>query len=142
MNHAASLAHPSVRAYMARHGIADSALRSDGRLFITIDERWRVQIKPGVDRGVLLQARLLDPGPAGPRQADEALLRLGARGAGLLREFGSTLAIDPREGALVLQECLPAETDLPALETAIAGFANALAYWGAACDAERAHFAH
>jgi hypothetical protein len=120
---------PVVRAFVQRHRIPKEAVRAGGRVVLTVDQRHRVHVMPAPHQRIALQAELL-PLPEQPTNRLEAtLLRLSRAAAGLLQQHASTLSIDQQRQALVLQQCVAAGADLPALEDALADFVNALAFW-------------
>lgn len=130
---ALSLLPPTVRAFVDRHRIPHDAMRGEGRVVLTVDQRWRIHLLPGPHHRVVLQAQLLGMPEPLDRRATELLQRLCKAAAGLLQEHASTLCLDPQRQALVLQQTLAAGADLPALEEALADFTNALAFWSDLC---------
>lgn len=131
---------PVVRAFVQRHQIPKDAVRGSGRVALTVD-RYRVQLLPAPHHRVALQAELMALPEQGTRRVDDLLLRLARMGAGLLQLHGSTLCIDAQRQALVLQQAVPANAELPVLEEALADFTNALAFWHRVCERERAAMA-
>lgn len=127
---------PVVRAFVERQRIPREALRSDGRLVLTIDRRWRVHIVSAPHHRVALQAELMGLPDRGDRRLDDLLLRLATAAAGLMQQHASTLCIDRSRQALVLQQQLPADADPRRLREALADFANALAFWSRLCAGE------
>ncbi|HZY20522.1 MAG TPA: CesT family type III secretion system chaperone [Ramlibacter sp.] len=125
--------HSAVSAYAARHRLDGSALRSDGRLTLRFDGRYRVQLRPAADGRIAVVSRLLDLSGRPRADADEALRQLATLACGLLRQDAAALCIDTPESALVLQQVLPADTDVEQLESQLAAFVNALAFWTRAC---------
>lgn len=131
-------AHPAVRAYAQRNGIDASAFREDGRITLTIDERYRVQLRAAADGRLALSSLLLDLGQlAGPR-VDAILQRLATWAAGMMRDHASALALDEAAQALLLQQELAASSDVAALESELADFVNVLAFWVRTCAREAA----
>lgn len=130
--------HPAVRAYAARHGIPPEAFRSDGRMALTFDEAYRVQVRPAAQGQLALTARLLDlegwPAPA----VDELLLKVCALGCGLARLHAPGLTLDGSTRALQLQQLLPATTSVETLERELGDFVNVLAFWHRICTEEAA----
>lgn len=129
-----SSTHPAIQAYAARHGVNADAIRSDGRLTLSVDKRYRVHLRTLPDRRIALTARLLDL--SGAARTDDILARLSGLATGMLRAHASTLCVDERDQALLLQELLDAQTDAAQLETTMADFLNALAFWSRVCAAE------
>lgn len=122
--------HSGVREFMARRGIAVTTLRNDGRLSLTIDEKYRVHLRPASDGRLALQAKVADfPDAANNRAADEAIEHLLNRSAGMLRKYASTLCLEPHSQTVRLQQLLAANTSGEQLEAEIAEFTNALDYW-------------
>lgn len=122
--------HPALRSYAARHGIAPSSFRADGRVTLSFDRRYRIELRPGPDGRIITAARLLYLHELAPATADEVLLRLATAAAGLMREHGPGLCINEQEGSVLLQQLLPATLDVAGLEQALAHFINVLAFWG------------
>jgi hypothetical protein len=121
--------HPAIRAYASSHGVDASSFRQDGRVTLSFDRRYRVQLRPGPDGRVIVSTRLLDLGELSPVTANEVLLRLGMAAGGMLRDHGCGLCIDEQEGSLLLMQLLPASLDLASLEEALAEFVNVQAFW-------------
>jgi hypothetical protein len=131
------LAHPAVQAFMARNGISQQDLRSDGRLSLTLDQKYRVQVHSTSHNRVALSSELLSlAGRYDDRVTGDALERLMALGAGMLQQHASTLCVDDRRQALTLQQTLPASADGAGVELAIAEFVNVLPFWLNACASE------
>lgn len=127
---------PVVRAFVASHRIPGDALRADGRVVLTIDERWRVHLLGAPHQRVALQSDLLALPEQPERHTNELLARLGRLAAGLLQRHASTLCIDAHRNCLVLQQSVPASCELAALEDALADFSNALAFWSRQCRSD------
>lgn len=123
---------PVVRALMQSHRIPSEAVRGEGRVVLTLDQRWRVHLVPTAHARVALQSELLALPEQPGRTTDDALLYLAKVAAGLLRRHASSLAIDARRRALVLQQLVPATASLAELEDALADFTNALDIWSRA----------
>lgn len=122
--------HPAIRTFMARHAISADALRQDGRLMLTIDGAYRVQVRRAADGGLALQAKVMTlPGNENSREAGQALERLLNLGAGMLREHSSTLCFETHGQSLQLQQALPADTNGEQLDNGLAEFTNALQFW-------------
>lgn len=144
MNTPTFLPHPVLAEYAARHRIAPpSPPRTDGRLTLRIDNRWRVHMagkmegrSPGP---IVLSARLLDLGESKRSQAatDDLLVRLASLAAGRLKGHASSLSLDSASQALLLMEVLPASSDLQAVQNGLAEFVNALAFWSQAIEREK-----
>ncbi len=127
---------PVLRTLAQRHGMDHSAVRSDGSLSLTIDERYRVRLRAAPHNRVALSSPLLNlPAEDDPRSG-EALQRLLKIAAGMLRGHASTLCLDARQQSLQLQQTVPANADAAAMEEALADFSNALAFWCKLCRAE------
>jgi hypothetical protein len=124
-----ALLPPVIRAFAQRHGIGPQSLRSDGSLTLTVDRRYRVRMRPAPHNRVALVSQLITL-PAPPSHDADALIeRLMRVGAGLLQKHGSTLCLDARQQALLLQQSLPADADAQMVEDTLADFSNALAFW-------------
>lgn len=127
---------PVLRSLAHRHGMSPGALRSDGSLSLTIDQRYRVRLRPAPHNRVALSSPLLTLPAADDPRSDEALQRLFKLAAGMLREHASTLCLDARQQSLQLQQTVPANADADVMEDALADFSNALAFWTKLCRAE------
>lgn len=134
-------AHPAVRAYAQRNGIDAGAFREDGRVTLTIDERYRVQLRAAADGRLALSSLLLDLGQLPAPRVDATLQRLAIWAAGMMRDHASALAVDEAAQALLLQQELAAGTDVAALESELADFVNVLAFWARTCARETATLA-
>jgi hypothetical protein len=130
---------PVVRAFVQTHSIPPDAIRSEGRLVLTLDQRWRVHVLPAPQQRVALQAELITIAEPADRRTDDTLARLCRTATALLKEHASTLCIDARRQALVLQQMLPQASDVGTLEDALADFTNALSFWSRLCRAETAN---
>lgn len=127
---------PPVRAFVQRHRIPSASIRPDGRVVLSIDQHYRVQLIPAPHNRVAIQHELLALPDQESRAFDDLLLRLAKAACGLLQQHASTLSIDRRRQALVLQQTVEASADLAALEGALADFTNTLPFWGHLCRAE------
>lgn len=134
-------AHPAVRAYAQRNGIEAGAFHEDGRLTLTIDDRYRVQLRTAADGRLALSSLLLDLGQLAAPRVDATLQRLAVWAAGMLRDHASALALDEAAQALLLQQELAAGADVAALESELADFVNVLAFWVRTCAREAASVA-
>lgn len=132
---------PVVRAFVQTHRIPADAVRSEGRVVLTLDQRWRVHLLPAPQQRVALQAELMTVPEAPDKRTDEALFRLCRTAAALLKEHASTLCVDTRRQALVLQQMVPQAGNVASLEEALADFVNALSFWTRLCRAETANTA-
>jgi hypothetical protein len=129
--------HPAVHAFMARNGVSIQDLRSDGKLTLTIDGKYRVHVHSGPHNRVALTAELMSfAGRSGQAAAADALERLLTLGAGMLQQHPSTLCFDDRRDALLLQLALPASAEAQEVEKAIAELVNVLPFWRKACANE------
>ncbi len=135
-DHSLAALPPVVRAFVQTHRIPPDAIRSEGRLVLTLDQRWRVHVLPAPQQRVALQAELASVPQVPDRRTDDALLRLCRTAAALLKEHASTLCIDARRQALVLQQMMPQASDVGTLEDALGDFVNALSFWSRLCRAE------
>lgn len=125
-------AHPAVRAYALRHGLGEDDFRSDGRLALTIDERWRIQLQPAPQGCLALTASLVDLDTLPPAALSRLLVELASSVTAMAREHAAGLSIDAGRQQLLLQQSLAAGTDVQQLEAELAGFVNVLAFWGPA----------
>lgn len=129
-----SQAHPAILAFMARRGMPMSELRSDGRLTLNFDQKYRVHVHSSTHNRVALSAQLMSLGARYHDAAsDQALERLTALAAGMLQQHASSLCLDERAKALLLQQTLPADASAANVEAALADFVNMLPFWASAC---------
>lgn len=126
------LAHPAMAAYAKQQGLGAEAFKSNGRLTVRFDDRYRVHMQPVASGRIAITARLLDLAPLGHKKED-VLLRLSTLAAGLLRDHRSGLCIDPSDQTLLLQSQLGAETDVEQLQAELEDFLNALEFWTRTC---------
>ncbi|MGE0329480.1 MAG: CesT family type III secretion system chaperone [Ramlibacter sp.] len=129
---------PAVRAFVQSHRLPSDAVRPEGRVVLNIDQRWRVHLVSTAHMRVALQCELMALPEPTDRRTDDALLRLAKVAANLLQRRASSLAIDPRRRALVLQQLVSASATLADLEEALADFSNALEFWSRMCRNEPA----
>ncbi len=131
--------HPTVKAFAQKHGLGAAAVRSDGRLTLTLDRKYRVHLQGAPHNRVALTAQLMAlPAASQDAKPAQALERLLKTGAGMLQQHAATLCLDPRQQALLLQQQLPADADVAALEKGVAQFTNALAFWSKVSATEAA----
>jgi len=129
--------HPALRGFMARQGLRAQDLRSDGRLTLTIDGKYRVHLYRAPHQRMAISAQLLDlSGRYGTPATEHRLERLMNLAAGMLQQHPSSLCLDPERQTLQLQQTLTAHTDAAGLETALGEFVNALAFWHRVAAAE------
>ena len=123
-------ASPALRDFMARRHLPASSMRSDGGLSLTIDGRYRVRLRPASDGRLALSARVtpLPDGRDGP-ETERLLERLMNHGAGLLREYASTLCLDTDDDSLQLQQLLAPDLSGAQIDADVAEFINVLQYW-------------
>ncbi len=130
-------AHAAILAFMTRRGIPAKDLRSDGRLTLTFDQKYRVHLHSASHKRVALTAQLLSLGGRYyDAVTDEVLERLTGLSAGLLQQHASSLCLDERAKSLLLQQTLPADASAETVEAALADFVNVLPFWASACAHE------
>lgn len=129
---------PVLRAFMQRRSIPADSLRSDGRLTLTVDGRYRVHLAACAGGRVALHSDLLTLPDDDDRLAHETLLRLATAAAQVIHRHSSTLCIDRERKAVMLQQLVPAAAELSVLEDGLADFLDALASWTRSCEAEAA----
>ncbi|MCF8161234.1 MAG: CesT family type III secretion system chaperone [Polaromonas sp.] len=133
----ASQAHPAILAFMTRRGIAAKDLRSDGRLTLNFDQKYRVHMHTASHKRVALTTQLLSLGGRyHDSVTDEVLERLVGLSAGMLQEHASSLCLDERAKSLLLQQTLPADASAETVEAALADFVNVLPFWTSTCANE------
>ncbi|WP_263768569.1 CesT family type III secretion system chaperone [Propionivibrio soli] len=122
--------HKSVRDFMARRGLAATAMRADGRLTLVIDGRYRIHLRPGSGGQLTLTANVMPlPGDPGSPASQQVVERLMNSGAGMLRDHASTLCLDREAGMLQLQQSLSGDLTGIELDAEIGEFTNALHFW-------------
>jgi hypothetical protein len=122
--------HPALASLVRAQGLPETAVRSDGRLTLVIDRQYRVHVSPAADGRLAVHARLVAPeaGLANPR--NEGLIdKLLTAAQALVATHRSGLVAAPQGDALLLQQWVPAAATLETLQTALAEFVNALAFW-------------
>lgn len=130
-------AHPAILAFMTRRGIPAQDLRSDGRLTLNFDQKYRVHLHSASHNRVALTAQVLSLGGRyHDSVTDEVLERLMGLSAGLLQKHASSLCVDERAKSLLLQQTLPADASAETVETSLADFVNVLPFWSSACANE------
>lgn len=134
---AAAAAVPAVlRTYMLAHRIDPRTLLPDGRLGLSFDGRWRVQVRPIGDGRLLLSAVLLDVSALRGAALEEVLVALANYATGVMRDHESALALDEVAGRLLLQQPVSEEASLFQLESALGDFVNMLAFWSGSAKME------
>lgn len=128
-----ALLPPVVRAFVQQQRLPAEAVRGGGRVVLTIDQRFRVHLVPASHHRVALQCELLALPERPDRPMQDLLMRLAKAAAGLMQRHASGLAIDERRRALVLQQQLPADAGVHALQQALAEFTNTLVFWHGVC---------
>lgn len=134
-------AHAAVRAYGLRHRLDPSGFRSDGRVTLDFDGRYRVMVQPAADNRIALVSYLLSLDSLPREDREQVLVRLAHLATGTLQDHATGLAIDDDEQALVLQQLVPSTTDADQLEEQLAQFVNVLAFWNHACAREAGRIA-
>jgi hypothetical protein len=138
MTHSIANLPAALRGFAERHHIGDESVRSGHRLTLTVDKRYRIHLQEATHNRLAMTAQLMPMPEPGRRRGDELLHHLMMTATGMLREHPSTLAIDREKNAIVLQQMLASDANVEALEGALAGFTNALAFWSKLCAAESA----
>jgi len=122
--------YKGVRDFMAQRGLTASALRSDGRLTMVIDNRFRIHLRPVSSGRLTLTANVMslpiEPGSAASQKVVERMMNFGA---GMLRDYASTLCLDKVAGMLQLQQSLSGDLTGVELGAEIGEFTNALHFW-------------
>lgn len=115
---------------MARHEVKEQDLRSDGRLTLAIEGRYRIHLQAApmgrlaITATVLnLAERLSEP------KTEQILVTVMTHAAGMLQKYPSSLCLDLEQEALLLQLTLPPSTEVEQLETELGYFASALGFW-------------
>ena len=125
-------AHPAIVAYAKQQGLGPAAFKSNGRLTVRFDDRYRVHLQPVASGRIAITTRLLDLASLGKRK-DEVLGRLSTLAAGLLRDHMASLCIDPSDQTLQLQAQLETDTDAARLQVELEDFLNSLEFWTRTC---------
>lgn len=129
MNHTHST-HAGLRDFMARRGVPSESLRSNGRLTLVIDGHYRLTFRPDIDGRLALSARIGPlPGERDSFETGQWLERMMNTGVGLLRDYASTLSVDPQGDGLLLQQSLAANLSGEQIDAEVAEFVNALQFW-------------
>lgn len=130
---------PVVKAFMMEQAIDSTSLRSDGRLTLRLDERYRVHLHAAPHQRVALTCQLVSLSSHWDQPAAQDLLQeLCTIAAGMLQKHDSSLCLDERQQALCLQQFVAADAPVQVLQDALARFTNALAFWVPIC-ARRTH---
>lgn len=138
MAHSISTLPAALRGFAERHRIGDESVHSGKRLTLTIDKRYRVHLQESSHNRVAMTSPLMTMPEPGQSRGDDVLQRLLRTATGMMREHPSTLAIDKTRNAIVLQQTLASDANVETVETALADFTNALAFWSKLCAAESA----
>jgi hypothetical protein len=130
-------AHPAILAFMAHRGMSTNDLRSDGRLTLNFDQKYRVHLHSANHNRVAITTQILAlSGRYYDSGTDEILERLTALAAGMLHQHASSLCVDERGKVLLLQQTLPADAPAKSVEAALSDFVNVLPFWITACTNE------
>ncbi len=122
--------HPMVARYMHRKGIPLDQVRRDGRLQLTMGERYRMQMQPLPGGRLLFEARIAPL--AGDAQRRELQVdRVLRAGAARLAGHAEHIAIDREAQSLVLQQLVGDELSPVAFEETVEQFLRAVVFWKA-----------
>lgn len=122
--------HPAVQSFMQIQGLPADSLRSDGRLTVVVDQRYRVHLSPAADGRVVLHAEVASLEVSAPRGENERLIeRLLKLAQGLLKGHATGLHLSRFGDALGLQQWLPADVSDTQVREAMASFVNDLSFW-------------
>ena len=114
-----------VQRYAELLGASDPA--AGRRLTLTIDGRYRIQLRPQGDQRVQAKCRLRAlPAPGAER--DQLILALGRLACGTMNRSSAACVVDADERALWLSQVAPA-TSTQEVDELVAGFVNELAFW-------------
>ncbi len=127
-----------LRAYMVAHQVAPGSVLADGRLGLSFDGRWRVQVRPLSDGRLLLSAAVLDVADRSGPAREELLVALAGYATGVMRDHDSGLALDEEAGRLLLHQQVAADASLFKLESALGDFVNMLSFWTGSARMEAA----
>ena len=127
-----------LRAYMVAHQVAPGSVLPDGRLGLSFDGRWRVQVRPLSDGRLLLSAAVLDVADRSGPAREELLVALAGYATGVMRDHESGLALDEEAGRLLLHQQVAADASLFKLESALGDFVNMLSFWTGSARMEAA----
>lgn len=122
--------HPLVARYMHRKGIPLDRLRSDGRLQLTMGERYRMQMQPLPGGRLLFEARIA-PLATDAQRREQQVDRVLRAGAARLAGHAEHCAIDREAQSLVLQQRVDDDLSPVAFEEAVEQFLRALVFWKA-----------
>ena len=122
--------HKGMQDFMARRNIPPQAIRPDGRLTLVIDGKLRIHLSPDSSGRLTLSANVMPlPGEQDDSATSQLVERLMDRGTGLLRDYASSLCIDPHAGMLQLRQSLGQDLTGIELDAEIGEFTNALNFW-------------
>ena len=122
--------HPLIAEYATRHGLADG-VRTDGRLTVFIDDKYRIHLLAARNGWLALSARLCSL-PQDKLACERFMAEIGRLAAGMLSGHASACVVDSNEEALWLQQMIRPDTDAVGVDEAVGGFANALSFWTSA----------
>lgn len=118
-------ANPLLASYAAALG-AEGPLNSD-RLSLTVDERYRVQLRGLSDGRIQVRARLRALPQAGAAR-DELLHTTGALACGRMHASAAACVIDPDEHAIWLSQVMPTAS-AQEIDELVGAFVNELSFW-------------
>jgi len=125
---------PVIREFMRCYRMPPESLRHDGRLTLRVARRSAIEIVPAPHGRFAIQSQLIALQDHPESITSAALLHVAQVMAGMMQDHASAVCIDPRAGALVLQQTIQADSQLRALQDAVGNFVNALAFWSRYCS--------
>ncbi len=128
--------HRALAAYLRKMQVASVPDRLDGAVMLVFREGFRVGFHPAGPGDLVMEARILTAPGARPDRIEAlcktALERAGQRAWDAL----DALAVSADGTALLLQQWVPADCSVAALERQIDAYLGAVAWWRVALTAE------
>ncbi|MEY3665379.1 MAG: hypothetical protein RLZZ153_1561 [Pseudomonadota bacterium] len=116
----------SVRQWLHHRGLPTETVQASSPLAVVFD-RVRVSMHPR-PAGLLLETQL-SALPAAPAARDSLLERALRTAAARVRHQAATLGVDDAAGALWLQQLVPHEMSVEALDEVVGALVNETEYW-------------
>ncbi|MDK2123505.1 CesT family type III secretion system chaperone [Parachitinimonas caeni] len=125
--------HPTVREFLTRQGLPIEP-RADGRIVLTIDQRYRIACTPAAG-DLLLETRIGNL-PLDAKRKDEVIDRIMQLSGSRLNEHADGPVLQDDQSTVALQRHVPRTVTLFEFERALGEFANGAAYWKSAMKGE------
>ncbi|QXL83634.1 hypothetical protein [Comamonas sp. NLF-1-9] len=108
--------------------LGQSGPHDASRLHLTVDERYRLQLRSLADGRIQVRSRLCELPEAGPAR-DELLRSMGALACGRIQSAGAACVVDADERAFWLSQTVAASS-AQEVDELVGDFVNELAFWG------------